>query len=301
MTEITDFPRPAQSLEPSTGSPSCIALINDWLNQCSNAHRGCQEAAGKSDRGWMPTRLIDVGNADAPGRLIITADRLSELAGTRYVTLSHRWDSLPITTPTMENLKDFQESVPIDALSQTFRESIDLTRTLGIRYIWIDSLCIIQNSPTDWARESLTMGDVYKNGKLNIAALAGAEKKSGLFIKDRDPTSAVLVPIYLKWRNHSESYYCVNEVVSKFWSKVDKAALNRRGWVLQERYLSPRTVYFGGDQIYWECREFQACKTMAGGIPKRPYTCKAWFDISDSEQTPFYASWKMMVEAYTRC
>ena len=72
------------------------------------------------------------------------------------------------------------------------------------------------------------------------------------------------------------------------WPEIEKTELNRRGWVLQERYMSPRTVYFGREQLFWECRQFQACESMPSGLQSSTVTPKAWFDNAEGEEKSYY-------------
>jgi hypothetical protein len=160
-------------------------------------------------------------------------------------------------------------------LPQVFQDAVSLTRQLGIQYLWIDSLCILQDSKEDWAHEASMMSDVYKYGWLNIAATGFSDGKNGLFAR-RDPSLLQSNRIELKsdikangqTALKSASYNCVDMDI---WSHgVDEAPLNRRAWVVQERLLSPRVLHFGRNQIFWECRESETCELFPRGLPKQP-------------------------------
>jgi hypothetical protein len=223
------MPKPSLCMPTSTNSDLCVAMIQGWLFNCLNSHSECQDVVQIKD--WVPTRLINVGNSERnePARLVLTEEvtKFSSVRDIRYNTLSHRWSKNPTLVLTIHNIKRFRRSLPIGSLLRIFREAIEFTKNLGIQYIWIDSLCIIQGCSADWLRESLTMGDVYKHGYLNIAALGGAKDNIGLFIKDRDPLSLIPVPIYVKWKGHQRLYYCVKE--GKGWdtsSEIEDSELN---------------------------------------------------------------------------
>jgi hypothetical protein len=81
----------------------------------------------------------------------------------QYATLSHRWLPKPLTTLKTSNIHDFQVQLPLELLSQAFLDAFTVTRNAGLRHIWIDSLCIIQDSASDWATESLIMSTIYGN------------------------------------------------------------------------------------------------------------------------------------------
>ena len=97
------------------------------------------------------------------------------------MTLSHCWGTSRRLMATKETLKDLQGGVAVSSLPETFRDAIVITRRLGIRYLWIDYLCIIQDDPQDWEREASKMADVYRNSYLTISAAASADSSSGCF------------------------------------------------------------------------------------------------------------------------
>lgn len=111
-----------------------------------------------------------------PQRLYVTKGEKES-----YICLSHCWgDFQPIRTTTT-NIEDHKKSIPWQFLPQTFQDAIDLTRFLSIRYLWIDSLCIIQDDRDDWAKESAAMASVYGNSYLTISATAAANCSKGLY------------------------------------------------------------------------------------------------------------------------
>ena len=246
----------------STSLDSSWNLITRWLTDCTENHSKCNQLSQKES--WLPTRLVDVGShgsGRAP-RLIITREEQLEVGRTAYIALSHRWGSGFVKKLTTENITQFQCGIPLDTLPATFRDAILVARRLGVRYLWIDSLCILQGSKFDWQQESATMGRVYERSYCNFAATAAAEGHKGLFI-DRDPSLVSPFKIDIQWEGHHRSYYFL---YSGFWhSGVTKAPLNRRGWVIQERLLSPRTLSFN-NQLFWECLELKACEAFPQGL-----------------------------------
>ncbi|CAI0643638.1 unnamed protein product [Colletotrichum noveboracense] len=143
---------------------------------------------------------------------------------------------------------------------------------LGIHYVWIDSLCIIQDCQNDWARESGRMGDVYRYGEFNIAATGYDNGESGLFGR-RDAIPSNHFPVYLNskfvnWShveyNFNGFYISANEFgLHKF---IVNSPLNSRGWVAQERTLSPATVHYTPKEVWWECSDITANETMPSGL-----------------------------------
>lgn len=143
----------------------------------------------------------------------------------------------------------------MDLLPQSFRDAVDVTRMLGLRYLWIDSLCIIQDSPEDWDEEASHMADVYSNAYCTIAATRAEGSNAG-FLQERQQRQCLPV------RPASGIPYYLCPTIDNFRDDVENGALNQRGWVLQERVLSSRTIYFAESQVYWECGEGVYCETM---------------------------------------
>lgn len=190
----------------------------------------------------------------------------------RYVTLSHCWGSLDIFRLLSTNLEALRQELPLDKLTQVFRDAIDLARRVGVSFIWIDSLCIIQDSPEDWEQESAVMGQVYLNSWCNIAATGFKDGRAGMYV-ERDPK--ILKPIVLEIQARGEKVGISTEVLQgRFycmenpWSlDVENAPLNHRGWVYQERVLSPRILHLSSRQVFWECSTSEACEAFPSGLP----------------------------------
>jgi hypothetical protein len=212
------------------------------------------------------------------------------------MTLSHCWGKAKILKLENETFEDFMKEIPFDQLSKTFREAITLTRTMGIQYIWIDSLCIIQNSTEDWKEQSATMGEVYSNSFCNVAATGAIDGRGGCFV-DRNPAFVRSLTLQLpdlgtrnarlkeKPREASDDSrpktdweflrsnipdqggeYTLLDV--DLWrTEVEYSALCSRAWVLQERVLAPKTIHFGERQVFFECMQSQACEMFPDQIP----------------------------------
>jgi hypothetical protein len=158
-----------------------------------------------------------------------------------------------------------QKSIDIITLSNTFKDAITVTRSLGLRFLWIDSLCIIQDSLEDWATQSAVMGKIYENSICNIAATAAEDGRFGCFFT-RNPLFAqpckAIVRKLEDVKDPSSLSTSLHVIVpQRVWRGVDRAAINTRAWVVQERILAPRTIHFGQNQLFWECRELVSIGT----------------------------------------
>jgi hypothetical protein len=170
-------------IEKSTDSPSAFALTSYWLRTCLESHENCKV---EDLPGWMPSRLLYVGSSHQDEQVFLCDTSHRAIPSQPYATLSHCWGDEPITKLLQQNLETLTRTVPLEMLPKTFKDAVKLVQHLGIRYIWIDALCIIQDSEKDWRQESLLMNKVYRYSTLNIAASDSGESNGGCFFS-RDP------------------------------------------------------------------------------------------------------------------
>lgn len=172
-------------------------------------------------------------------RLVITENIPdSEIRGDfRYLTLSHAWGGQEFFTMNAHNERACQENIDMDLpnFNKTFKQAIMITNILGYRYIWIDSLCIIQSGDQgkDWRKECPLMGNIYKNSDLNLAASGLADGTKGLLAETRK----YIVPPTVTTRTGRNFLVFYHEGLLKPSPTWDNWALERRGWVLQENML----------------------------------------------------------------
>ncbi|CAO2650782.1 Nn.00g020740.m01.CDS01 [Neocucurbitaria sp. VM-36] len=244
----------------STGSLRSIELAKSWLSKCR-----CLERKREASP-FLPTRLVEVG-ADA--RCIPRICETTVLdTGTAYVTLSHCWGGKVPLMLKQSNYARFLIDLPLD-IPKTFADAMRVTRLLGFRYIWIDSLCIIQDSVEDWAIESARMNRVYQYSWCNIAATSARNHSEGLFTRSCHP-SALEIDFDIYNAHHVPPDRWMRCLVwnPDLWrQKVTDTELLHRAWVVQEMLLSPRILHYADGQLFWECDEFQACTTFPEGIP----------------------------------
>lgn len=148
----------------------------------------------------------------------------------------------------MGNIENRQNGFKLNDLPKTFQDAIEVTRKLGVQYLWIDSLCIIQGQDGDWKRESGRMESVFSSAYCTIAATSAKDSYTGFLGKEKRHKS-----IYIQDPSKQHIYASTN--IADFDKDVNEADLNKRAWVMQERFLSSRTIHFCKDQIYMECGE----------------------------------------------
>ncbi|KAK8128436.1 HET-domain-containing protein [Apiospora sp. TS-2023a] len=244
----------------STSSPGALGRATQWYSDCINKHPKCMSLSAAGN--YMPTRLLDLSCGISKIRVILTKE---EKPVPGYATLSHCWGGSNRSILLQGNLTQLRERIAPEYLSRTFREAIEVAGKLGIDYIWIDSLCIIQDSLDDWTRESSHMEDVYSHGLINIMATASTGSDGGLY-RTRNPLDLRQCNITTRWPDEtSKDISILHDYV---WiDLVTTAPLNRRGWVLQEWVLSPRALHFGSNQLAWECHQLDGCEMYPEGLP----------------------------------
>ncbi len=279
-------------------------LARIWIYNCLEKHAYCNRSLPLPESRILPSRLLDVGHWPtlAP-KLCVTKDFPVE---TRYMTLSHCWGNYVPLRLTVSTLEDFKDHLEMSALPQTFKDAIKIAATLGIRYLWIDSLCIIQDSVQDWTEQAAMMGDIYHNSWCNIAATAARDARDGCF-KERSPLAIRRCQVEGKWKSQLKQTF----VCSSFnaWdTSVGNTALQHRAWVVQELVLAPRVLHFG-DQVYWECLELRASETYPSSLPNHTFT-KTSLDAyslrhdlikDNSMKLKRYQLWAQFVNRYSEC
>jgi len=214
----------------------------------------------------LPTRLIHIINDETCThptlRLVTTRGQRGQ-----YLSLSHCWGTLrPECITTCDSLQRNLTEIPWDSLPLTFQEAAIFTARLGFRFLWIDSMCIIQDDIDDWRREAANMADIYSNSFLTIAATHGSDGSKGLFSKIPPEFEAFSIPrtglkseVY--FRQNLDHFEVFNEsmVIGKQ-TFADIFPLMFRAWTFQELQLSRRSVYFLRSEVQWECLEAKRCE-----------------------------------------
>jgi hypothetical protein len=210
--------------------------------------------------------------------------------------MSSQGGTLKSVTLSQSNIDTFKKKIPSAALTQTFKDAIEVAQALGIDYIWIDSLCIIQDKNSDdWAVESAQMSDVYGNSHLNIAATSAPDGRYGLFQVGKEHRNTS----FRAWTSgKSKSYHCVPP--NMYMESMLDAPLMQRAWVVQERLLSRRTVHFTSTQVFWVCDRGTVCEAYPLGMPEYITFYGLGHHPYIKESLVKY-KWDHIVQLYTSC
>lgn len=298
-----------------TGSRASFTLISGWLNECVENHPQCRICT--EEKPLLPTRIIDVGNlpdSTEPHLVITQPDQRG-----RYVALSHRWGSTKPLTTTHDTLLARQDEISESEISQTFIDAMQVCKELGLQFLWIDSLCIVQDDPEDWSREASRMAAIYRNAFVIIAAVDTEDDNSGLFsarngLQNR-PCKFELDPSPATFLRRDIVHIVIPEM------KYDdifrpRGPLDARGWVLQEQLLSTRVINFKREGVYWECLTSECSESAPEGLSAM--SDEAFMKDGDyirifkkgiagllNLTTPefcekFFRAWLLIVQAYSR-
>ncbi|KAM0512799.1 hypothetical protein ACHAPE_008432 [Trichoderma viride] len=210
-----------RTISPLPKDPSTLAVVKQWISHCIEKHSHAQGSA-------IPTRLLEIRR---DGQEIVLRDSSTE---------THA----------------FERGVGTQNLPRTFQDAIWVFRQLGIRFLWVDSLCILQDDYQDWIAHSNRMIQIYGNATLTIAASRAQDSAEG-FLSERlrnyvalpvemDGVSGEVFAFPLPIRQVGDPEYGM---------KLEGEPITTRGWTLQKRYLSTRMLHFGTSQIFFECTQ----------------------------------------------
>lgn len=283
-------------------SAPAINITKTWLDTCLAKHQTC---LSPTPTGGLPSRYLDVNDAIRNDHIFLRDSGVEP--DYRYVALSHCWgpvaEQLCTTSATLQNHK---EGIPIQILPQTFKDAVQVVRELGLRYLWIDSLCIIQDDIEDWREESEKMTEVYRNAHLVLAAARSVSDSEG-FLSPRTMPERVEL--------ESKDGTCFNIEAMPFVlvpvygaHPIDKEPLSRRAWCLQECYLARRVLFHGSQQMYWECGEIHAAENGDFGsvvgdqlwrVRRSAAAETSVFTGTSKDDYMNYSDWYRMIKNYT--
>ncbi|KAF2251986.1 HET-domain-containing protein, partial [Trematosphaeria pertusa] len=219
------------------------------MSDCMANHEECEEPI----RTQLPKRIIDLGqNHDNNEMKLVETSRSTST----YAALSHCWGKhCPLSTTT-SSLSLRKQKLEWISLPSTFKDAVTVTRRLGLRYLWIDSLCIIQDDNVDWQTESAKMGAYYRNAHIVIAASSSPDPTYS-FLGPRQ--TAVPHPFKLDIQ-HDDGSICKIRARPVVKTGLSLDPLDKRAWTFQEQYLAIRLLRFTGSELVWNCRTRASCE-----------------------------------------
>ncbi|KAK4154088.1 heterokaryon incompatibility protein-domain-containing protein [Chaetomidium leptoderma] len=247
--------------QPFTGSAQHLSLAKSWLSECTEKHQKCRRNATNK---LLPARFIQFDqepSGQLQTRLYATTDSDQNVP---YCALSHCWGGVTnIPLLKSSNIGEFMAGIDFASLPKSFRDAVIMAHTLGIEYIWIDSICIIQDSKEDWLRESARMGHVYEYAACTIMSAAAQDPHGGLF--QHRPNPLPHTPCRIAGSPSDGLFVLPHGNSNTLEGLLKQSPLQSRAWCFQESYLSPRKLYFGPTGIYWTCFTGEATELTPQG------------------------------------
>ena len=252
---------PTREIQPVVYSPDAIAEVNRWIESCED-HVHCSNTSDV----LLPTRVIEVlpDFGKQRSRILVT----NGLRG-RYSTLSYCWGTQR-TVLTHKNLAQFQKEIDLSILSKTIQDAIEVTVSLGIPYLWVDAICILQDCPRDKALEISRMASIYQSSHITIVAASAKNADEGFLLPREAPSPAIRIPFKhygfagtVNLRRRSVSQRASSPGIRPFLEPVDS-----RAWTLQEQLLSQRLLVYSTDTLQWRCKGIVANLGSSKYVPQ---------------------------------
>ncbi|KAK4182959.1 heterokaryon incompatibility protein-domain-containing protein [Podospora australis] len=225
------------------------ADVRSALSECRTHHEACRQTSTPARR--SPTRLIKVSGTlgEPKARLVQIDDTNRSTSLVPYIALSYCWGGPQGFATTRSTLQELTTSIDMSRLSATVRDAVQVAIGVGVSYIWIDALCIVQDDPTDKAVEIARMGDIYAGATFTLAAVSAKSSAEGFLVSTDPPFSPQrqrkIVTTYTTPIDQSLSQCLALEYSpSGTICGERQQPLNRRAWTLQEAMLSPVLVSF---------------------------------------------------------
>lgn len=248
--------RPSSSLTESMDHATVFRTAEVWLSSCLTGdpiHTACRK---KSDTCFQLGRLLCIG-----GNTVFLSLRPHRVSQEPYCALSYCWGEEPICLVlTASNEMDLCAAIDVRKLPKTIEDAIYVTRQLGINYLWVDCLCIIQQGDggQDWRRQSSELDNIYSHCVLNLSADRAQSTSHGFLGKRQWPS---LRPIFTTAKLGVDPSQPLTKCVITYFNAMSLALatepLASRGWVLSERIFAPRTLHFAAGEMFWECESRQ--------------------------------------------
>ncbi len=281
-----------------------MLLAKQWIQECVSSHTACAYKPSP-----LPKRVISVGTAEKDPYLYVSQDEEDGV----YATLSHCWGSStnhpPKTLTTTE--KDAMVGISFAGLPKTFQDAIVITRELGLEYLWIDSLCILQDSAGDWLETAAKMGAIYANSYVTIAAADAKNCHEGCFLEHNKAFKQCEVPLPAGMESkgtvyaravpslHSMDNWILDETTVGDSVLDGRTALDGRAWVFQERTLSPRTLHYTAKELVFECKEHLRCECRGRPRPAPPDNKASPAMLERQSRAESLFQWMGFIEEYT--
>ncbi|KAK4466839.1 heterokaryon incompatibility protein 6 [Cladorrhinum samala] len=250
-----------------SSSPESLEQVRQWIRTCDETHGDACRPSAPPESHEIPSRLIDVSGGDRV-KLCDTDSGTQQQGEVRYAALSYCWGGPQEFQTTTSSLTNRKEDFLVTDLPKTIQDAVRVTQQLGIPYLWVDSLCIIQDDETDRVKEVAHMANIYKNAYITISAARASKVSEGFFKNHANPSTKLWKPLIpLSYPLPSRDAKTLQQGIElprsaegTLWiynGSTEMAAtstdpVHSRAWCLQERVLSPRLLSYSHWPT-WRC------------------------------------------------
>jgi hypothetical protein len=296
---MSRFPK-VRDIAAEAGSDICFGFAKSCLDDCIKNHELCRELGGTP----LPNRTIYLGAGNSSLKLI--EHPRSTFAS--YAALSYCWGTGSTLKTTRGTLSSREARISWNSLPPVFQDAIAATRKLGVEHLWIDALCIIQDSPEDWQIQSSKMADIFAGATFTIAAVSSENCNMPFLISRPECYSK---PLTIDVDDNKKSPDRVNARSIVPVSNTNTGPLNSRAWAYQERVLSTRVLGYMAEELIWQCRMGMTCECQthirhAVTTLKESYFDQYYQDTfqkvanaNDPRVGDAFLSWQVGVGSYT--
>ena len=279
----------------NTGHLDLSLLARRWLVDCEQNHPACN--AGR-EVDWAPKRLLHLDMDPRACPRLIETTTVAQFQSSRirvptwmtceyrYATVSYCWGADPNVLKLSDaTIDELRAGIPIHRFPLSLRQAIKTARRLGIFYVWIDSVCILQAGPCsaeDWEEQAGQMKRIYANAVLNIGASCAKSAEEGFFVhRETRLLEPLVVEFALPVERHPgrkdaaapemsarREYHVLD--LDAFGYQFSTWPAGHRGWIFQERQLARRMLHFGPQQMHWECKGRSHANEVYPGGYRRP-------------------------------
>ena len=255
-------------------SPETAAMYQAWISRCIDEHPDC--VAPDSSVG--PQRILDLRGDSPPAEHGLKLREIGGCAPGPYVALSYCWGGVKPLMTTQASRHQHETAIAFGNLPQTYKDAVWLVRTLGIEYLWIDSLCITQDDQEEWQSESARMGMIYSNAYFVLVAASAGNVHAG-FLRRRTGSKWIdssnrqfgsgggVAVIQSRLNPHQGGAFPCSQGIYR--DACNNMPVQQRAWCFQERFLARRSLIFRQEEAIWECREGCICECGNGVTANR--------------------------------
>lgn len=241
---------------------------------------------------FLPHRILDL-KASAGSSKLALREGMMACKG-RYIALSHRWGGdVPFKT-TRQNICEYFEGMDAARLPQNFQDVFVLAELLGIRYVWIDALCIVQDDQDDWLAQARQMGSVYTNASITLALHQPRSSTEGFLWRMRVPEWLEISTRAARMKGLQPFWLRLPAIDEHFIEDAIRSGqITDRGWCLQELWLSTRILHVVEDKFIWRCPHSRDTDNIT-------YIVRESIPF-DNDIEASSACWHRLVRRYSRC